>query len=182
MRGRRLSPPAALAICCASAIRIGRKLFELDDSQDRTAARSLAGNRRANGRGWQRPAAARCADVANVTAESLRDASIESLAICLLHAWKNPQHELLLEQTGPRGRLSRDQRVASRLAADEDRVARRYDGRRCVSQSGAARATSQQLRDSLPGSDLRLLTSAGGLVRRRTSSARTAFSPDRPAA
>ena len=71
--------------------------------------------------------------------KSLRDAGIESLAICLLHADRHPRARATGRAHCARSWLSRDQRVARRRAAAEVRGAGRYDGRRCVFESGAAR-------------------------------------------
>ena len=49
------------------------------------------------------------------------------------------EHERLVGQYRTRSWISRNQRVARRCAAAEVRRAGRYDGRRCVFESGAAR-------------------------------------------
>ncbi len=96
--------------------------------------------------------------------QSLRDCEIESLAICLMHAWKNPQHELLLE------------RLAQELGFREISLSHRVSpGMKIVPRGDTTlvdayltpvlRSYVKQLQEHLPGSELRLLTSAGSLVR-----------------
>lgn len=94
---------------------------------------------------------------------TLRDQGVESLAICFLHAFAFGQHEELVGQIARElgfAEISLSSRVAplvkivSRgdttvMDAYLNPILRRYVG---------------QLRESLPGSDLRILTSAGGLV------------------
>ena len=96
--------------------------------------------------------------------KSLFDCGIQSLAICLMHAWKNPQHELQLEQ------LARD--VGFREISVSHRVS---PGMKIVPRGDTTlvdaylnpvlREYVAQLQALLPGSELRMMTSAGSLVR-----------------
>ena len=95
--------------------------------------------------------------------EELKSTGVESIAICLLHSFANPQHEQLVEEVAREvgfteistsSRLSPLIRIVSRgdttvMDAYLNPILRDYVGR---------------LRESLGDSDLRLMTSAGGLV------------------
>jgi 5-oxoprolinase (ATP-hydrolysing) len=96
--------------------------------------------------------------------QSLRDCEIESLAICLMHAWKNPQHELLLEQLA-RELGFREISLSHRVSPGMKIVPRGDTTLVDAYLNPVLRSYVQQLQDLLPGSDLRLLTSAGSLVR-----------------
>ncbi|MEX2318014.1 MAG: hydantoinase B/oxoprolinase family protein [Pirellulales bacterium] len=95
--------------------------------------------------------------------EALRDAGIESLAICLLHADRHPAHEQLAERIAREvgfTQISRSSAVAPlpKLVARADTtVVDAY-------LTPVLRDYIERLRFSLPGSQIRLLTSAGGLV------------------
>ena len=79
----------------------------------------------------------------------LRPSGIESLAICLLHAFAIAEHEQIGRADRPRGRLRRDQPLEPRGAADQDRLPRRHDGDRRLSESDPAAPTSRSLRTAL---------------------------------
>lgn len=96
--------------------------------------------------------------------QSLRDCEIESLAICLMHAWKNPQHELLLEQLAREVRFH-EISLSHRVSPGMKIVPRGDTTLVDAYLNPVLRNYMQQLQDLLPGSDLRLLTSAGSLVR-----------------
>ncbi len=94
---------------------------------------------------------------------SLREAGIESLAICLLHADRHPAHEQLV------ARLARDvgfvEVSASHEVAPLPRVVPRADTTVVDAYlNPVLREYVARLSASLPGSHIRLLTSAGGLV------------------
>ncbi len=93
----------------------------------------------------------------------LKDAGIESLAICLLHAFRNPRHEQLVEQ------------IARELGFDEISTSHRVAPLLGVVSRGSTtvvdaylnpvlRSYIESLRRSLGTSDLKIMTSAGGLV------------------
>lgn len=96
--------------------------------------------------------------------QSLRECEIESLAICLMHAWKNPQHELLLEQLA-REVGFREISLSHRVSPGMKIVPRGDTTLVDAYLNPVLRNYVQHLQDLLPGSDLRLLTSAGSLVR-----------------
>ncbi len=102
-------------------------------------------------------------DAARQTLKALRAQGVESLAICLLHATVNPQHELRLAE------------IAAELGFQEVRLSSQIaDLRKLVPRgdttvvdaylSPVLREYVGRLESQLPGSSLRLLTSAGGLV------------------
>ncbi len=95
---------------------------------------------------------------------SLLDVGIESLAICLLHAWKNPQHELTLEQLAREAGFT-EISVSHRVSPGMKIVPRGDTTLVDAYLSPVLRDYVRQLQDLLPGSDLRLLTSAGSLVK-----------------
>ncbi|WP_425618243.1 hydantoinase B/oxoprolinase family protein [Anatilimnocola sp. NA78] len=92
------------------------------------------------------------------------DLKIQSLAICLLHAWKNPQHE---EQVAEIARSIgfADVSVSHRVFPGMKIVPRGDTTLVDAYLSPVLRDYVRQLQSLLPGSDLRLLTSAGSLVR-----------------
>ena len=103
------------------------------------------------------------ADASRQQLESLRDAGIESLAICLLHADRHPAHEQLV------ARLARDvgftEISASHEAAPLPKIVARADTTVVDAYlNPVLREYVERLAESLPGSQIRLLTSAGGLV------------------
>ena len=95
---------------------------------------------------------------------TLREVGIESLAICLMHAWKNPQHELLLEQIAREVGFS-EISVSHRVSPGMKIVPRGDTTLVDAYLSPVLRTYVEQLQSLLPGSDLRLLTSAGSLVK-----------------
>jgi 5-oxoprolinase (ATP-hydrolysing) len=95
--------------------------------------------------------------------ESLRDVGIESLAICLMHAWKNPQHELAVEELA-RAAGFREISVSHRVSPGMKIVPRGDTTLVDAYLNPVLREYVTQLQDRLPGSDVRLLTSAGALV------------------
>jgi 5-oxoprolinase (ATP-hydrolysing) len=87
----------------------------------------------------------------------------ESLAICLLHSFEQPQHELLVEQIARDvgfGEIS----VSSRVAPLIKIVSRGDTTVMDAYLNPILRTYVQSLKKSLAGSELRLMTSAGGLV------------------
>lgn len=100
---------------------------------------------------------------ARVALQELRDAGIESVAICLLHAFANADHELAIEQ------LARDVgfseiSTSSRLSPLIRIVSRGDTTVMDAYLNPILRAYVERLRESLGDSDLRMMTSAGGLV------------------
>ncbi len=94
---------------------------------------------------------------------SLLDAGIESLAICFLHADRHPAHEQLVEH------IARDVgfdhiRRSSAVAPLPKFVARADTTVVDAYLTPVLQDYIERLRCSLPGSQIRLLTSAGGLV------------------
>ena len=93
----------------------------------------------------------------------LHDAGFDSVAICLLHGFAHPIHELQIEQIA-RDLGFQNVSVSSRVAPLIKLVAR---GDTTVVDAYLNPVLDEYLRklcDKLPGSDLRILTSAGGLV------------------
>lgn len=95
--------------------------------------------------------------------DALRDQGIQSLAVCLLHAFEQPAHEALVE------------RIAREVGFDEISVSSRVAPLiKIVSRGDTTvvdaylnpilRAYVEQLRKSLGAGELRIMTSAGGLV------------------
>ena len=94
---------------------------------------------------------------------ALRAAGCQSLAICLLHAFDHPQHELIVE------RIARDVgfdeiSVSSRVAPLIKIVARGDTTLVDAYLNPILRAYVDHLRRGLSHSQLRIMTSAGGLV------------------
>jgi 5-oxoprolinase (ATP-hydrolysing) len=97
--------------------------------------------------------------------EQLHQQGIRSLAICLLHAWKNPAHERqvaeIAAQCGFSGHVSTSHQVFPGM-----KIVPRGDTTLVDAYlSPVLRDYVAELASQLPGSDLRLLTSAGSLVR-----------------
>jgi len=97
---------------------------------------------------------------------ALKAEGVESLAICLLHGFAFPAHEELV------ARLAREAgfpeiSVSSKVAPLEKIVARGDTTVMDAYLNPILRSYVGQLQNSLPGSELRVLTSAGGLVRGR---------------
>jgi 5-oxoprolinase (ATP-hydrolysing) len=95
--------------------------------------------------------------------QSLLDSGIESLAICLLHADRHTQHERLV------GRIARDigfhEISQSHVVAPLPKFVARADTTVVDAYlTPVLRDYVARLRAALPGSALRILTSAGGLV------------------
>lgn len=93
----------------------------------------------------------------------LQEAGIESLAICLLHADRHAQHEKLVEELA-REVGFREVSVSHVVAPLPKFVARADTTVADAYLNPVLRAYVTRLHDSLPGSAVRLLTSAGGLV------------------
>jgi 5-oxoprolinase (ATP-hydrolysing) len=94
---------------------------------------------------------------------AVRDAGVESLAICLLHADRHAEHERLVE------RVARDvgfhEISVSHMVAPLPKLVARADTTVVDAYlNPVLRDYVDRLRAALPGSQLRLLTSAGGLV------------------
>jgi 5-oxoprolinase (ATP-hydrolysing) len=95
--------------------------------------------------------------------QSLRDEGIESLAICFLHADRHPEHERLVSQ------IAREVGFREISASHEVAPLPKFVARADTTVVEAylnpvLREYVSALREALPGSHLRLLTSAGGLV------------------
>ncbi len=95
--------------------------------------------------------------------QSLNDAGIESLAICLLHADRHSEHERLV------ARLARQvgfrEISASHVVAPLPKLVARADTTVVDAYlNPVLREYVERLKNALPGNQLRLLTSAGGLV------------------
>jgi 5-oxoprolinase (ATP-hydrolysing) len=95
--------------------------------------------------------------------QRLKTEGVESLAICFLHAYVHPEHELLVE------RIAREVgfdeiSVSSRVAPLIKIVARGETTVLDAYLNPVLRAYVQRLRTSLGGGGLQILTSAGGLV------------------
>ncbi len=95
--------------------------------------------------------------------KELRQRGIESLAICLMHADLYPEHEVLVEQIAREvgfTEISRSSEVAPLVKIvprAETTVVNAY-------LNPVLRTYLDKLQQSLPGSHIRLMTSAGGLV------------------
>src|SRR5262245_5735774 len=93
----------------------------------------------------------------------LRQAGIESIAICLLHSFANPAHERLVEQWAREEGIS-EISTSSRLSPLIKIVSRGDTTVVDAYLNPVLRQYVQALRRGLVGSQLRLMTSAGGLV------------------
>jgi len=96
--------------------------------------------------------------------ERLKTAGIESLAICLLNAYANPEHELVLEQLAREVGFA-EISVSTRVSPLMKLIPRGDTTVVDAYLNPVLRQYVERLAASLPGSDLRLMTSAGGLVR-----------------
>jgi 5-oxoprolinase (ATP-hydrolysing) len=95
--------------------------------------------------------------------QSLGEAGIESLAICLLHADRHPRHEELVARIARK--IGFAEVSASHEVAPLPKVVARADTTVVDAYlNPVLRDYVARLRGSLPGSQIRLLTSAGGLV------------------
>jgi 5-oxoprolinase (ATP-hydrolysing) len=95
--------------------------------------------------------------------QSLADAGIESIAVCLLHADRHSAHEQFV------GRIARDvgfrEKSLSHVVAPLPKFVARADTTVVDAYlNPVLRDYVERLRQELPGSRLRILTSAGGLV------------------
>ena len=90
-------------------------------------------------------------------------AGVQSLAICLLHSFAQPAHEQLVEQLARETGFS-EISTSSRLSPLIKIVSRGDTTTVDAYLNPILRQYVQTLRTSLPGSTLRLMTSAGGLV------------------
>ncbi len=104
------------------------------------------------------------AQQANTELTRLKSIGIDSLAICLLNAYANPVHELALEQIA-RDVGFREISVSTRVSPLRKLVPRGDTTVVDAYLNPVLRAYVERLAMSLPLSDLRLMTSAGGLVR-----------------
>ncbi|MEX0678488.1 MAG: hydantoinase B/oxoprolinase family protein [Pirellulales bacterium] len=95
--------------------------------------------------------------------ESLRKSGIESLAVCLLHAFVRPDHEELVAEVA-RDVGFEEISISSRIAPLVKIVSRGDTTVMDAYLNPILRRYVHDLRDHLPDSSLRLLTSAGGLV------------------
>ena len=94
---------------------------------------------------------------------ALRKSGIESLAICLLHAFVRPDHEELVAQAAREAGFD-EISVSSRIAPLVKIVSRGDTTVMDAYLNPVLRRYVHSLRDHLPNCSLRLLTSAGGLV------------------
>jgi 5-oxoprolinase (ATP-hydrolysing) len=95
--------------------------------------------------------------------QALADAGIESLAICLLHADRFDEHEELIARLAQRIGF-REISCSGKVAPLPKLVARADTTVVDAYLNPVLRDYVERLREALPGSPLRLLTSAGGLV------------------
>ena len=119
-------------------------------------------------------------DPASVAAlvERLREDRVEAVAICLLHSYVNPVHELelrsLLLDELPRAldhALARDRARVARVRARLDRGARTRTSRRASSATSARSSASS--RGSTISSPLHVMQSNGGITTARERAARS---------
>jgi 5-oxoprolinase (ATP-hydrolysing) len=95
--------------------------------------------------------------------QALFDAGIQSLAICLLHADRHPEHEILVARIA--ADLGFCEISCSHAVAPMPKLVARADTTVVDAYlNPVLRDYVERLRAALPGSQLRLLTSAGGLV------------------
>ncbi len=95
--------------------------------------------------------------------ESLQQAGIESLAICLLNAYASSQHEERLEAIAREAGFT-EISVSSRISPLVKLVSRGDTTVADAYLNPVLRSYVADLRERLPGSDLRLMTSAGTLT------------------
>jgi 5-oxoprolinase (ATP-hydrolysing) len=94
---------------------------------------------------------------------SLKDAGCDAIAVCLLHAFANPVHEELVARIAEDVGFA-DVSVSSRLSPLIKIVSRGDTTVMNAYLNPVLRDYVARLQRSLPGSELRLMTSAGGLV------------------
>ncbi|MCA9061317.1 MAG: hydantoinase/oxoprolinase family protein, partial [Planctomycetaceae bacterium] len=95
-----------------------------------------------------------------------RSAGIESVAICLLNAWRNDDHERLLEHLAREAgfqEISRSSEVSPLIRL----VDRGHTTTLDAYLNPILRSYLTEISDQLPGSRLQVMTSAGGLVDHR---------------
>ncbi len=102
-------------------------------------------------------------DVIRRQLSELREEPIDSLAICFLHSHQHPRHELLVEQLAREAGFE-EISVSSRVAPLIKIVARGDTTVMDAYLNPVLRGYVNALRRSLSECDLRILTSAGGLV------------------
>ncbi|MBI3465903.1 MAG: hydantoinase, partial [Planctomycetes bacterium] len=95
--------------------------------------------------------------------QAIRDEGIQSLAICLLHAFEQPAHEELVERVA-REVGFQEISVSSRVAPLIKIVSRGDTTVMDAYLNPILRAYVEQLRAALGAGELRIMTSAGGLV------------------
>ena len=95
--------------------------------------------------------------------QAARAAGSESVAICLLHSFANPQHELQIEQTAREAGFEEISR-SSQLSPLIKIVSRGDTTLVDAYLNPVLRQYVQRLRESLGNSSLKIMTSAGGLV------------------
>jgi 5-oxoprolinase (ATP-hydrolysing) len=93
----------------------------------------------------------------------LKQSGVESIAICLMHSFANPKHELLIEGRAREAGFS-EISVSSKLSPLIKIVSRGDTTVVDAYLNPVLRRYVETLRRSLTGSRLRLMTSAGGLV------------------
>lgn len=94
----------------------------------------------------------------------LKRTGVESIGICLLHSFANNKHELLVERVAREVGFE-EVSVSSRIAPLIKIVSRGDTTMVDAYLNPVLRQYVQRLGKALPGSELRLMTSAGGLVR-----------------
>jgi len=102
-------------------------------------------------------------DEVRVSLQELKAAGCESVAICLLHAFANSVHEELIAKLAEEFGFA-DISVSSRLASLIKIVSRGDTTVMNAYLNPILRSYVARLKNSLPGSELRLMTSAGGLI------------------
>ena len=95
--------------------------------------------------------------------DELRQRDIESVAVCLLHSYRNPIHENLVGEIANRAGFSHVA-LSSRLAPLQRIVPRAQTTVVDAYLTQIVRDYLRKLRRSLPDADLRLMTSSGSLV------------------
>ncbi|GIX03007.1 MAG: 5-oxoprolinase [Planctomycetaceae bacterium] len=95
--------------------------------------------------------------------QRLRQAGCESLAIVLMHAWIQPEHERLLAELAREAGFE-DISLSSEVSATIKLVPRGETTVLDAYLNPVLRQYLEKLRAALPGSDLRLMTSSGSLV------------------
>ncbi len=95
--------------------------------------------------------------------QHLKRSGVDSIAICLLHASAHPAHELLLEQWASEVGFA-EISVSHRLSSSAKLISRGDTTLVNAYLNPVLESYIASIKKSLPGSDLKLMTSSGGLV------------------